>query len=242
MYAMRLHFAILGCLLLSLFSCQDKSYEKDYVIYEVDPKQEAIEMYYHNEKSVPIRSLGNLQEFLALRNKEVIFAMNGGMFEPNNIPKGLYIENGQELQPLDTLVGGKGNFYLPPNGVFYVTEENKAEVVPTSAYKHSSAIKYATQSGPMLLIDGQINKEFTQGSINLNIRNGVGIRPTGEVVFAMSKEKVNFYDFAKLFQEMGCIDALYLDGFVSRAYLPSKGWTQTDGDFGVIIGIAQSKK
>lgn len=242
MYAMQLHFAILGCLLLSLFSCQDKSYEKDYVIYEVDPKQEAIEMYYYNEKSVPIRSLGNLKEFLAVRNKELIFAMNGGMFEPDNAPKGLYIENGQQLQALDTLVGGKGNFYLPPNGVFYLTEDNKADIVVTTAFKPHPSIKYATQSGPMLLVDRQINKVFTLGSTNLNIRNGVGIKPTGEVIFAMSKEKVNFYEFAKLFQDMGCINALYLDGFVSRTYLLSKGWTQTDGDFGVIIAISQSKE
>ncbi|MDR0194222.1 MAG: phosphodiester glycosidase family protein [Myroides sp.] len=239
---MRLHLVVLGLLLLPLFSCQDKSYEKDYVIYEGDPKKQVIEMYYNNEKSVPIGSLGNLKEFLAVRNKELIFAMNGGMFKPNNTPKGLYIENGQENQTLDTLVGGKGNFYLPPNGVFYLTEDNKADIVVTSAFKPHPSIKYATQSGPMLLVGGQINKVFTPGSTNLNIRNGVGVKPTGEVIFAMSKEKVNFYDFATLFQEMGCVNALYLDGFVSRAYLPSKGWTQTDGDFGVIIGISQSKK
>jgi uncharacterized protein YigE (DUF2233 family) len=29
---------------------------------------------------------------------------------------------------------------------------------------------------------------------------------------------------------------LYLDGFVSRMYLPAENWLQTDGDFGVMIG------
>jgi len=30
---------------------------------------------------------------------------------------------------------------------------------------------------------------------------------------------------------------LYLDGFVSRTYLPSQNWEQLDGGFGVIIGV-----
>ena len=37
----------------------------------------------------------------------------------------------------------------------------------------------------------------------------------------------------------GVKNALYLDGFVSRAYLPQQNWTQTDGNFGVIIGVTE---
>jgi len=55
----------------------------------------------------------------------------------------------------------------------------------------------------------------------------------------MSKDNINFYDFAKYFQDIGCKYALYLDGFVSRTYCPEKNWTQTDGDFGVIIGVTK---
>jgi uncharacterized protein YigE (DUF2233 family) len=32
---------------------------------------------------------------------------------------------------------------------------------------------------------------------------------------------------------------LYLDGLVSRTYLPEKEWTQTDGNFGVIIAVTK---
>ncbi|HXB14083.1 MAG TPA: phosphodiester glycosidase family protein, partial [Bacteroidia bacterium] len=80
------------------------------------------------------------------------------------------------------------------------------------------------------------------GSKNLNIRNGVGILPDGKVVFAMSKSEINFYDFAEYFKNLGCRNALYLDGFVSRAYLPEQNWIQTDGDFGVLIGITEKLK
>ena len=63
-----------------------------------------------------------------------------------------------------------------------------------------------------------------------------GLLPDGKVIFALSKSPINFYDFAKYFQNLGCKNALYLDGAVSRTYLPSKNWVQTDGNFGVMIG------
>jgi len=94
----------------------------------------------------------------------------------------------------------------------------------------------------MLVIDGDINPAFKQGSNNLNIRNGVGILPDGKIVFAMSKEQISFYDFAGYFKSQGCKNALYLDGFVSQTYLPEKSWIQTDGNFGVIIGVTTEKK
>jgi uncharacterized protein YigE (DUF2233 family) len=59
------------------------------------------------------------------------------------------------------------------------------------------------------------------------------------VVFAISRTEVTLYDFATYFKEMGCTNALYLDGFVSRCYLPEKGWAQLDGDFGVMIGVTE---
>lgn len=224
--------------ILMLFSCQGNQLEQKYVIYQCNPAKENIKMYWKNEQGKVIHSLANLKTMLADKGEKLVFAMNGGMFEPDNSPKGLYIENYQIHTPLDTLKGGNGNFYLQPNGVFYLTKDNQAKVVSTSVYSHHTAIKYATQSGPILLLNGEINTVFTLGSTNFNIRNGVGVKKNGEVVFAMSKEKVNFYDFALLFKELGCTDALYLDGFVSRAYLPSKEWEQTDGDFGVIIGAS----
>ena len=89
----------------------------------------------------------------------------------------------------------------------------------------------------MLVINFKIHPDFKEGSTNLNIRNGVGILSDNSIVFAMSKEPINFYDFANYFKSLGCKNALYLDGLVSRTYLPEKKWIQTDGNFGVIIGV-----
>jgi uncharacterized protein YigE (DUF2233 family) len=92
----------------------------------------------------------------------------------------------------------------------------------------------------MLVIDGEIHPAFREGSTNLHIRNGVGILPSSEVVFAISQKTVNFYDFASLFRDhFGCKNALYLDGFVSKMYLPELERQDTTGNFGVIIGVVR---
>jgi len=163
--------------------------------------------------------------------------MNGGMFQKDFSPLGFYIDNGTIVRQLNTREGS-GNFYLKPNGVFYITKNNTAHISTTPDFEANNMIKYATQSGPMLVINGKLHEAFKEGSANVNIRNGVGILPNGDVLFAMSKTEVNFYDFANYFKDKGCNNALYLDGFVSRAYAPSQHWEQTDGDFGVMIGVS----
>lgn len=225
-----------------IFSCNDKTEgEQDYVIFEANPKTENIKFYWKNDNGQAIKSINNLKKYVESKNETLKFAMNGGMFEINNIPKGLYIENSKILNKIDTS-RGNGNFYLQPNGVLYITKNHEPKIVETQQFRYNNNIQYATQSGPMLLINGNLNPIFREQSTNLNIRNGVGILENGNVVFVMSKKEVNFYNFALLFKELGCKNALYLDGFVSRTYLPEKNWVQEDGDFGVMIGVTDSEK
>jgi len=198
----------------------------------------SIKLYWKDDSGKILGSIQNLKQFVEGKNQKLRFAMNGGMYMKDSSPQGLFIQNFATLAPLDTL-SGAGNFYLKPNGVFYVTKDNKAVVCQTKEFTDNGQINFATQSGPMLLIDGQIHHAFKKGSVNLNVRNGVGILPDNKVVFAMSKQEVNFYDFAEFFKSMGCKNALYLDGFVSRTYLPEGNWQQLDGNFGVIIGVTK---
>lgn len=167
--------------------------------------------------------------------------MNAGMYMEDFGPLGLFIQNGKKYKNINK-ANGQGNFYLKPNGVFYITKDNTPYVRRTADFKDNGSIQYATQSGPMLLINGKIHPAFKEGSTNLNIRNGVGILPDNTIIFAISKTPINFYDFAKYFQQLGCKNALYLDGFVSKIYLPEKNWTKFDGDFGVMIGVTEKKK
>ena len=52
---------------------------------------------------------------------------------------------------------------------------------------------------------------------------------------------INFHDFANYFKSLGCENALYLDGFVSKTYLPSEGYNTLNGNFGIIIGEIEKK-
>ncbi|VXB11490.1 conserved exported hypothetical protein [Flavobacterium sp. 9AF] len=221
------------------FSLFQKEKIIDFVTYQINPNKQMVCFYWKDENNANFSSIENLKKWLSTKNKELLFATNGGMYKKDFSPQGLYIENYQLKTPLDT-TNGKGNFYLKPNGVFYISNE-KAFITTTKNFNYSKEIQYATQSGPMLVIDNQIHSAFTKGSKNLNIRNGVGILENGEIFFAMSKKEINLYDFASYFKQLGCKNALYLDGFVSRTYYPKENWIQTDGNFGVIIGVTKNK-
>jgi uncharacterized protein YigE (DUF2233 family) len=166
--------------------------------YVVNTHQQEIKLYYKNKNGQPYGSIQMLKNDVDRQNKKLIFAMNGGMYQQDNSPLGLYIENKKLITPLNTKTGS-GNFHLKPNGVFYISNNNTAHVCTTENFKNKN-VKYATQSGPMLIIDGKIHHAFKEGSHNINIRNGVGIINDSTVVFGISKEEISFYDFAKFFQ------------------------------------------
>jgi uncharacterized protein YigE (DUF2233 family) len=213
----------------------------EYILdYTVDTKTQDLKFYWKNDNGVNFGSIQNLKSYIEGKKKTLIFAMNGGMYMEDLRPLGLYIENGKIQKKINKEVGS-GNFYIKPNGIFYITANRIPYLCKTEDFEDNGAIKYATQSGPMLVVDGKINSAFKENSNNLNIRNGVSILPNNKVIFAMSKTEINFYNFAKYFKSLGCKNALYLDGFVSRTYLPEKQWKQTDGSFGVIIGVTDSK-
>lgn len=230
---------ILFTALLLLFS-QELTFtyhQQEYDAIIVDPAKEKISMHWLDEKGLPYKSIAALKATL----KHPLLITNGGMFQPGNIPVGLYIENGQELHPLDTAQNKPGNFYLFPNGVFY-TDLHGAHITTTQHFNKKDVIN-ATQSGPMLVIDGKIHPMFKEGSTNVNLRSGVGIMPDGKVVFVISKSnQTNFYDFAAIFKEkFGCSNALYLDGAISKMYLKENRQEEAGGDFGVMIAVSPAK-
>jgi uncharacterized protein YigE (DUF2233 family) len=228
-------FLIVSTIGIVLFAKNKNKTDERFITCEINLNKQDLKFYLKDETHRSFKSILNLKLWLEKKNKKLLFAMNGGMYMPDNSPQGLFIENGNLIKGLDTS-SGAGNFYLKPNGIFYITAKKEPIICRTENYKQNRNVIYATQSGPMLLIDGQIHSAFKKGSVNLNIRNGVGVLPDNHIVFAMSKNEINFYDFAEYFKTLGCKNALYLDGLVSRTYLPEKNWKQVDGNFGVIIG------
>ena len=189
-------------------------------------------------------NIGSVKYELERENRDVLCITNAGMYTPSNSPEGLLISNSQELVPIDTGFIPNLNFYMMPNGVFYEIG-GKHVIKTTKEYMslNQDSIKYATQSGPMLLINGKHHPAFNYGSKSRKLRSGVGIRENGNVVFLISKHSnVNFHEFATVFRELfNCNDALFLDGAISKMYLKEMNSSELGGNFGPIISITSKK-
>jgi uncharacterized protein YigE (DUF2233 family) len=212
-----------------------------YDTYTVDLAKTPVRLYFRDGKGNKLGTLQNLKEYLESGSGELLFGTNAGMFTEDGQPLGLFVEGGREVVPLN-LWDGKDNFYLKPNGVFALTDE-RAYIVESSQYKDVAAgtrVEFATQSGPMLVVAGNMHPKINQRSTNVNIRSGVGIISPTKIVFAISNEPVNFYDFATLFRDrFKCKDALYLDGAISKMYLPALKRYDVSGDFAGMIAVTK---
>lgn len=214
---------------------------RGFVVYKVDPDKSEVRLFWRDSRNELYDNFVSYGQDIARNGELLVFATNGGMYQPDKSPQGLYIEKGKVLQKADTRKEGYGNFYMQPNGIFLITDKGEPHVIRTQDLKgyERRGIRYATQSGPMLLTDGKMNSKFMKDSPNFHIRSGVGVNEDQELVFIISETRVRFYELAKAFEKMGCKNALYLDGAISQTYLPEVERTQPGGGFGVMIGVSK---
>ena len=169
---------------------------------------------------------------------DIIFATNGGMYHTDRSPVGLYIENFNEFSPLITR-DGPGNFGLLPNGVFCINKR-KFLILETKKFAQAKIqCQYATQSGPLLVINGKIHPKFIRNGTSKFVRSGVGISRNGsKAIFLISNEAVNFHHFAITFLDHFKIDnALYLDGNISRLYSTKLNRIDFGFDIGPMVAV-----
>jgi uncharacterized protein YigE (DUF2233 family) len=206
----------------------------DYVVCTVDLRRYQLRLFWKGPDGEVLGSFDRLRN--TSDGSRVVFAMNGGMYSEDRSPVGLYVENGRELRKANT-ANGPGNFHLKPNGVFFVSGRT-AGVLETGRYlQRRPKADFATQSGPMLVIDGRIHPRISDNGPSRKIRNGVGVADSNTAVFAISERPVTFGEFARLFRDgLGCANALFLDGTVSSLYSPALG--RADGllPMGPIVG------
>jgi uncharacterized protein YigE (DUF2233 family) len=184
-----------------------------------------------------VRSFAQLQTELGNRSEQVAFAMNAGMFDDQGRAIGLLIEDGKEVRNLNRKKGG-GNFHLMPNGVFMVRQNGQAQVVASDDFKPQDDIAFASQSGPMLLINGKLHPKFDHDGSSRYIRNGVGIGPDGTAIFVISEEPVSFGKFARLFRDaLKAKNALYFDGSVSSLWDPVNGRMDSFTELGPLVVV-----
>jgi uncharacterized protein YigE (DUF2233 family) len=204
----------------------------------VDVRTSRLELFLRDEKGRTFNRFDRLAAWLAGRNLQLSFAMNAGMYHPDFSPVGLLVEDGREISPLN-VADGTGNFFLKPNGVFFVNASGPRIVETTEYPALAHGVRLATQSGPLLLRNGVVNPAFDAASTSRLIRNGVGIS-NNTILFVISEQPVSFYEFAIFFRdELQCLDALYLDGVVSSLYSVKLQRNDARADMGPIIGVVQ---
>lgn len=240
--------------------CSQMSFERStFTVCVADLRRQAVRLFWQRPDGQAYGYLGSLPHTLpsgatpaaagapvgqpapktpSITSARLQFAMNGGMFHADYKPVGLYVENGREITRVNTR-NGPGNFHLKPNGIFY-TDGATAGVMETGAFLRARPqAEFATQSGPMLVINGRLHPRFSRTGESQKARNGVGVRDANTVVFAISEGEVSFGTFARLFRDgLKCANALFLDGGSAPAlYAPA---LHRGGNFlplGPMIGV-----
>jgi len=229
--------------------CRNEAFRgASYIVCSFDPTKDDLRIVWRGRDGRPFRTFDALAAEVEESGKSLQFAMNGGMYEDDLSPVGLHVENGRTLAKVNTVTvkGSPGqipNFYKKPNGVFYLGD-GKAGVLATEKYlaKRPKA-SFATQSGPMLVIDGAIHPAFIVKSRDLKPRDGVGVSSPTEVHFVISQGSVSFYEFARFFRDrLGVKNALFLDGGLAPGlYAPEfkRNDPPAHGGYGPIIAVVK---
>ena len=207
-----------------------------------------LRLFWSDPEGKPFRRFSTLAAALADTGQTLALAINAGMYGTDFAPTGLYVEQGEQLRPLNTAtVDGRPaqipNFYKKPNGVFFIDDAG-AHILPTDTYAAAGRTpRLATQSGPMLVIDGALHPALIENSTDRTRRSGVGVCENGTVRIAISQGDTNFFDFATLFRDhLSCPNALFLDGGQGAGlYHPATNRNDFSwhGGYGPMLGVVE---
>ena len=220
-------------------TCEDvTSNDKGFTTCTVDMASEDLRLFLRDENGNILGNFRNIED--TLDGATLPFAMNAGMYHDDRAPVGYYVENGVETMRVIPNAG-PGNFGLLPNGVFCVNDDS-AQVYETLDFiERAPVCRDATQSGPMLVIDGALHPRFLKDGTSRYIRNGVGTSADGKTaVFVISNSVVSFYEFGSFFRDvLKTPNALYFDGKVSRIQATGLGRSDPGFRLGPMVGVVE---
>ncbi len=223
-------------------TCEKTTHDdKRYTVCTVDAATEEMRLFLNDADGAVLGHFSSVNEALEGDGKRLAFAMNAGMYHDDRSPVGHYVEDGQEQMRVISNPG-PGNFGLLPNGVFCI-REGRADVFETLDFvDQAPECRFASQSGPMLVIDGALHPRFLPDSTSRYIRNGVGTSDDGtRVVFAISEDYVTFHEFGSLFRDvLNTPNALFFDGNISRMYERVSNRSDVGFSLGPIVGVIEA--
>jgi uncharacterized protein YigE (DUF2233 family) len=208
----------------------------------VDLRRDTLRTFWKDDKAMPFGTFERLREWLRPRGEDIVCAMNGGIYQEDLRPLGLYVERRRVLHRLNTRKDAYGNFYKEPNGVF-VIEAQRARIVDTATLQselaeRAASIDFAIQSGPMMLRAGRVNPSFAPDSTNRQIRGAICVIGPQDVVLALAETPISFYEFTRFLREkLNCGDALHTDSKISRLF-PDRG-LMLSPLYSVIVGVVE---
>jgi uncharacterized protein YigE (DUF2233 family) len=219
--------------------CYAQAFEGNhFTVCPYDPATERLQLAWRGPHGA-LDSFEGLKDALGAKAGRVEFAMNAGMYETDQSPLGLLVIDGRSARPLNRRAGA-GNFYLKPNGVFWVDARGGPHIDETGAFAAARPrARWATQSGPLLVQAGGFNPQIAPNGASQLIRNGVCVR-AGEARFVISDDPVSFGRFARFLRDaLGCSDALFLDGSVSSLWAPSLGREDARSGLGTFVIVSR---
>lgn len=224
--------------------CQKASFEDvPLTVCVADPELDTITTALAPANGPPWRSLAAYSANRPADAPPVLFAMNAGMFDDNGQPIGYYVEGGDKRHALSR-TKGPGNFHMQPNGVFF-GDDAKWMVLATDSFFANVAQRpvFGTQSGPMLVVNGELHPQIAPDGASLRIRNAVGVDDGGRAIFVISDEPISFGKLARYYRDaLKVRNALFLDGTVSSLWDPASGRLDSAYPIGPLIVVEKRAK
>jgi uncharacterized protein YigE (DUF2233 family) len=223
-------------------ACEQREFESTrFTICRYDRRGDEIALMLEGPNGL-LRSFAALERQLGPRAARLRFAMNAGMYGEDGNPIGLFVDDGRQGHAINRQ-RGPGNFHMLPNGVFTVAADGRVGVMPSDRYRPETRPRWATQSGPMLVIDGRLHPAIQDNGPSLHIRNGVGVDSENSAWFVISDDAVSVGRMARLFRDvLHCPNALYLDGSVSSLWDRPAGRRDANSELGPLVAVFERER
>lgn len=178
-------------------------------VFRVDLTHYSLHSIQTNDQNHHFNSMTDL-----LLANHALIGINGGFFNENYQSLGLRINNNKITNPIKN---------TPWWGIFY-SNGSKAFIVPQREFKFSRAINFAVQSGPRLIIHGNIPSLKP----SLANRTALGITADGKLILLATEHyPLETSELAKILRQpekeggFNCVNALNLDGGSSTQMVAS---------------------